>query len=228
MSLVFQYPVWYLPLCVLVGAALAFLLYRRETTFDKENTGLAWAKGLMFALRTLLFSLAAALLLSPLLRYKTNTTVKPVVVVLKDASESIRLNNTPESLVAYNNALNQVAERMPDGYDVQSFEFGDALRQPVSDSFTEKTTDIYQAIDDVLARYEGQNLGAIVVGSDGIYNRGNNPLYHPALTKVPVYIVATGDTTVKRDAFVGDVTYNRVVYLGNSFSIGANIGATGA
>ena len=213
---------------MLVGAALAFLLYRRETTFDKENTGLAWAKGLMFALRTLLFSLAAALLLSPLLRYKTNTTVKPVVVVLKDASESIRLNNTPESLVAYNNALNQVAERMPDGYDVQSFEFGDALRQPVSDSFTEKTTDIYQAIDDVLARYEGQNLGAIVVGSDGIYNRGNNPLYHPALTKVPVYIVATGDTTVKRDAFVGDVTYNRVVYLGNSFSIGANIGATGA
>jgi len=182
----------------------------------------------MFGLRALLFSLAAALLLSPLLKYNSNNTVKPIVVVLKDASESIRLGDKPEDLTNYNQAMDNVAKQLPNDFDVQYFTFGNTIKQPASDSFNEKTTDIYDAIDEVQNRYEGQNLGAIVIGSDGIYNRGNNPLYHPALTKVPVYTVATGDTTVKRDAFVGEVTYNRVVYLGNSFSIGANIGATGA
>lgn len=228
MNLVFQYPIWYLPLCVVVGAGLAFVLYRNETSFSKENTGHSWVKGLMFALRMLLFSLAAALLLSPLLKYNSNQTVKPVIVILKDASESVRLNNTADDLKKYNDALDNLRKQLPGDFDVQYFEFGDALHQPVSESFNEKTTDIYGAIDEALNRYEGQNLGAIILGSDGIYNRGNNPLYHPALSKVPIYTIATGDTTVKRDAFVGEVTYNRVVYLGNSFSIGANIGATGA
>lgn len=36
----------------------------------------------------------------------------------------------------------------------------------------------------------GQNLGAVVMASDGIYNEGSNPAYTNAPVSAPVYAIA--------------------------------------
>ncbi|MFM2266763.1 MAG: hypothetical protein RL757_203, partial [Bacteroidota bacterium] len=60
----FQYPVWYLLFCLLLGGAGAGLLYWGDKTFKEKST---WLHRLLAVLRGLALSLIAALLLSPML-----------------------------------------------------------------------------------------------------------------------------------------------------------------
>lgn len=70
-----------------------------------------------------------------------------------------------------------------------------------------------------------RNVGAVVVASDGIFNRGGNPLYEINKIKAPFYTIALGDTVPKRDVLIGNVNYNNLVYLDNEFTLGIQVQA---
>src|SRR5206468_3287773 len=70
-----------------------------------------------------------------------------------------------------------------------------------------------------------QNLGAIILASDGVFNEGSNPIYSNAEKTVPVYTIGLGDTAVKRDLILSKVYNNKIAYLGNNFSVRADITA---
>jgi len=53
--------------------------------------------------------------------------------------------------------------------------------------------------------------------SDGIANIGRNPIYDAEDSKYPIFTVALGDTTRKKDLVLERVTHNRLAYLGNDF-----------
>jgi len=55
-NLSFQYPTWYLFLCLALGIGYALLVYMRDTTFKEEAN---WLKWLMGIIRTLAVSLLA-------------------------------------------------------------------------------------------------------------------------------------------------------------------------
>ncbi|MFM8433109.1 MAG: hypothetical protein ACKOA1_09960, partial [Bacteroidota bacterium] len=69
------------------------------------------------------------------------------------------------------------------------------------------------------ARYVNRNVGAVIVSTDGIYNKGGNPIYTPLAFKAPVHTVMLGDTVVRKDVLIASVNHNKVVYLGNSFPL---------
>src|SRR5262249_29194386 len=69
--------------------------------------------------------------------------------------------------------------------------------------------------------YTNQNLGAIILASDGIYNEGSNPVYMSEELHAPVYTIGLGDTTAKRDLILSNVFYNRTVFLGDYFPVKA-------
>ncbi|MEM6878650.1 MAG: hypothetical protein AAF544_08835, partial [Bacteroidota bacterium] len=71
----FAFPAWYLLLCAIAGLGVALLLYYRSATFADQPS---WRSLLMGLLRWLGFSLIAALLLSPLLRYLQTDQQEPV------------------------------------------------------------------------------------------------------------------------------------------------------
>src|SRR6185436_20095022 len=75
--------------------------------------------------------------------------------------------------------------------------------------------------------YEGQNLGAVILASDGIYNQGSNPVYNNKKLKTTVYTIALGDTTFPRDVLIKRVRSNAIAYLGNSFPIEIEAAAYG-
>ena len=77
--------------------------------------------------------------------------------------------------------------------------------------------------------YGGQNLGAVLVATDGIYNEGSNPAYASAarqLADVPFYTIALGDTTPRKDLLIKRVFNNKIAYLGDKFSMQIDVAAT--
>ena len=60
---------------------------------------------------------------------------------------------------------------------------------------------------------------------DGIFTKGNSPLYNKNTLRVPFYTIALGDTTIRKDAFIKSVYYPELVYLGDQFNINIQIEA---
>jgi len=46
--------------------------------------------------------------------------------------------------------------------------------------FNQKVTNLSNTLDEIYNKYSHQNVGAIILASDGIYNQGNNPIYSNA------------------------------------------------
>lgn len=198
MQLLFDYPWYYIFLCLLAGTLYSAVLYWHSK--GKGDDALpSWARIAMPALRFVSVSLIALLLMAPLVKRQVNTDERPIIVLAQDISESV---GSQSSLLTEAD-LGKLEKK----YEV------------VTDSFGGKTTDIATALRDINDRYAGRNLGAIVLASDGIYNQGQNPVNLVDQIAVPIYTVALGDTTHYRDAAVTEVRYNRMAYLGNQFPI---------
>ena len=205
MKLLFDYPWYCIFFCLLAGVLYSALLYfRRRGQDDGMPRYLRW---LLPLLRLFAVSLIAFLLMAPLVRRQVGTQEKPIVVITQDRSQSI-----------------PVAEREVVDEQIRSLS---SDYQFVVDTFGGKSTDITAALSSIADRYAGRNLGAVVLATDGIYNQGQNPaIYAPSLA-VPVYTVALGDTTHRRDAAITHVRSGRIAYLKDQFPVEVTVQAYG-
>ena len=222
MNLTFQYPAWFLLLCAAAGLVVALLLYYREKQFAEQPRSLVWGMGF---LRWLGYSLLAALLLSPLLRYVDQDQQEPVVVLAQDVSESIGLET---DTTAYREQWAALRNALGEKYQVVEYTFGQSVRTDGELNFTDKRTNLDAVLTEVSDVYGTQNLGAVVLATDGIYNEGTNPAYRNLQIKAPVYTVGLGDTTERRDLIVRRVFHNKIAYLDDQFSIQIDVQARGA
>lgn len=218
-NITFQYPAWFFLLCLVLGAIYALGLYYKDTTFRNSSER---SKGLLKWLsifRFLLVSFISFLLLAPFIRNKNTEEEKPIVVIAQDNSLSIKQNMSPEDSVAYVDRLNSMIASLSGKFNVNVYTFGETQQSSSDFSFSEKSTDIAQALNNIYDNYINQNLGAIVLASDGIYNKGNNPIYSLNQFTAPVYTVALGDTTRKKDVKINKVYYNSLAYLGDRMEV---------
>ena len=88
-----------------------------------------------------------------------------------------------------------------------------------------KVSNISEFLKYIYDLYSNQNLGAIIMATDGIYNEGSNPIYAGAKLTAPIYTVALGDTTAKKDVILKRVFHNKIAYLGDKFSIQIDVAA---
>ncbi|HYV93629.1 MAG TPA: hypothetical protein VE978_17775 [Chitinophagales bacterium] len=221
MQLSLQYPAWYFLLCILLGALASFLLYYRDKQFKELGAAFRKWVWLLAAFRFLAVSFLAFLLLSPLIRTNINRVEKPIVVLLQDNSQSVGTTIKKNDSLKYVQQLNSLEKNLSEKYDVKTYSFGSALDEGLKFSFNEKTTNISSALDQIANIYTNQNLGAVILATDGIYNEGSNPAYLNEKLHAPVYTIGLGDTTVKRDLILTNVYYNRTVFLGDYFPIKA-------
>jgi hypothetical protein len=221
LSIVLSYPWWFLVFCLLAGALYAFGLYYRS----KKNKGVHNALTKVLAVvRFITVSVICFLLLSPLIKNVFKKVEKPIIVVVRDNSLSVPLNSDSNY---YRNIfpqqMNEFQASLGKAYEVAVYNFGTQLTSEEPLDYTEKITNISAALDDIKLRYMNRNLGAIVLATDGLYNQGMNPVYDAASLKAPVYTIALGDTTIKKDALIKEVSYNKVVFLGNQFPIDISV-----
>ncbi len=218
MNVTFVYPSWMVILCVLIGVIYSVIFYRREKLFSDISNPILY---LMAVLRFSVVTLLAILLLEPLIQSESQKIEKPIVVIAQDNTQSVVLNK--DSLFYkndYPDKLNQLVTALSEKYEVKTISFGEQLSDQFTYSFDERQTDMSQLFDDLYAKFYGRNLGAIIIASDGVYNKGQNPLYSSSNIKnASIYTIALGDTNQKKDVAIGNVAHNKIAYLGNDFPI---------
>jgi hypothetical protein len=220
----FQYPVWYLFLCLALGGLFAGILYYRSTAFRSQGRTLNTLLGL---LRFAAVSLIAILLLTPLLRRVVRDVKNPIILIAQDQSESVG-NALGSGKQAYLEQIESLKAELEGEYEVRTYGFGSQVREGLDTAFADKQSNIAEALSSLYDLYSGQNLGAVILASDGIYNEGSNPLYANAALDAPLFSIPLGDTTARRDLLVKRVFHNRIVYLGDKFSIQVDLAADNA
>ena len=224
MTFILEYPWWFLLFCLATGVLFAYVLYGRKVFVFHEKEHKFWKYGLAF-LRFLSTSLIAFLLLSLLIKTKKTEVEKPLIFLLQDNTSSLNVSFGNFSRDKYEQQLSDLQQNVKEQYELISYNFGDVLKDFKNPDYTEKETDISNAIDELFIRHGSQNIAAIILSSDGIFNKGNSPLYNKNALTIPFYNIALGDTSDKKDALIKSVRYPELVYLGDQFNINVQIEA---
>jgi hypothetical protein len=188
-----------------------------------HNRKADFSKKLLYLLSALRFAavlIISFLLLSPMLEKNFSNEEKPVIIIAQDNSSSIVIG---KDSVYYKNEyqkkVNSLFEDLEKSYFVKTYSFGDQLKNGLTFSFKDKQTDFQSLFNELLIRYSNRNVGALIIASDGLYNKGLNPVFAAENISFPVYTIALGDTTIQKDLFITKVNHNSLTYLGNHFPI---------
>lgn len=221
MNIITEYPFWFIIFCPAIAFAYSFLFYRNDKTFREVSV---WWLRAMMGFRFAVVLVLVFFILSPFIRSFTNYIEKPLILVAQDNSESVLM--CKDSIVyktTYKNDFNKLIEKLSADYEVKSFSFGEKTVSDVNFLFNNKQTDISELFSELKNKYINRNVGALVLASDGIYNKGSNPAYATSDMNYPVYTVTLGDTSAQKDVILSKVNYNKIAFLGNKFPIQINI-----
>jgi hypothetical protein len=215
-DIITEYPWWFFIFCLLFGAAVSALLYVKN---DKYNLSSSLTK-ILAVIRFLAITIIAFLLLSPLVKTVSRNVEKPIIIIAQDNSESILVNKDSSFYKnQYKEQLKKFTDELSSRYEVKTYSFGDKVKESSSFDFKDKVTDISSFFDELQTRYSNRNVGALLLATDGLYNKGNNPLYASDFVSFPIYTMALGDTTVFKDLLISKINYNHSSFLGNKFPV---------
>lgn len=149
-----------------------------------------------------------------------------MIIFAQDNSESLVIGEDSGYYKnGYADQMRLLIEGLSQDYEVKSYTFGEKVAEGIDFTFRDKQTDISSLFDELAIRYSNRNVGALVLASDGVFNRGLNPLYTSNQVRFPVYTLALGDTAMRKDAFISKVNFNRIAFLGNQFPVEVIVGA---
>ncbi|MDP6909472.1 MAG: hypothetical protein QF371_08200, partial [Flavobacteriales bacterium] len=223
MSIVFQYPTWFLIFSVLAGVAYGLGMYYREKRTSEFSK---WLRQLLAVLRGTVVALIVILLIGPLIKSTSKRTEKPIVVIAQDNSSSIPLNKDSTFYrTEYKTGLDELRKALSKDHEVRSYVFGSSVEESEVVDFAQGRTDVSDLFSELDNIYVNRNIGAVIIASDGLYNHGLDPIYSPLHLNAPIYSVALGDTSIKKDVVLKKVDHNRYAYLGNEFPVDVTVEA---
>ncbi|MBS1774829.1 MAG: VWA domain-containing protein [Bacteroidetes bacterium] len=202
-------------ICI-VSVAFGLWTYRVDR---QRSTPFPW---LTATLRTITVFLTAALLIAPLLHLNKQNTIKPIVLFLQDNSQSIA-NTLNKDTTQYRTQAEQLLSKLSRDYQIVRWGFGADIHHDTLFQYKQPATDISQALEQAVSVYGQQNLGAIILATDGRFNQGNNPLSINFPYQGSIYTVALGDSSIQKDLRIAKVYANKTVTLNNQFEIRADI-----
>jgi hypothetical protein len=198
---------------LLLGIIYAVAFYFKDKRFSDQKS---WKIFTLAALRFLSVAGISILLLGPLLKVNNDQVKNPVVILVQDNSESLK-NST--------SSLKTIKNQLSDDYQTDAFRFSTTIEPNLTDSLDGATTNLSSVFNFIDETYANQNVGAIVIETDGIFNEGSNPMYQKIGITAPIYFIAKGDTTLKKDIKVVQLYHNNIAYLGDKFIVNVDISA---
>ena len=215
----FQHP-WLVALAIGAGLLYAGLLYQPKQEWTNTY------KYSLAAIRFTVIFIIVLLLAGPISRFFERNTEKPQFIIALDESYSIKAFNDSASLDKTYQQLNALQEALEKkGIQVQVVDLNASDTKLARPNQWTKQSAISQVLANVKDLEENKNFRGLILATDGIYNKGINPLYQ-AFT-VPIYSIGLGDTTVQRDVKIKNILYNKISYKGNEFPIHADIASQG-
>lgn len=224
MEITTEYSSWYIILCAVLAGLYTFFLYGR----NKQNLELPnFIVQILGILRFVSVFILALLLLNPLLQKWITKTSQPIIIFAQDVSASVK-NNADSTYYTSQYVSDVVAlhSKLASDYKVVKMTFGENVY--VQDSgivFEDKRTNFAKVFDEIEARYAGDNIGALIFASDGLFNVGAHPDYYNFTQRYPIYTIGLGDSALKSDIAIIETRVNDIVYLGNDFPVEVSINA---
>ena len=212
MSLDHSYPWYFSLLCVFLGVFVTYFFYR-------ENNNLKpFTKSFLFFVRFSILTSLFFLLLSPIFNIVIKNIERPSIILLQDASKSVRID--------IKNDFKKIQNELLD-FDVSIYNFSDQLNEGFADTNLGLYTNIDLALTNINDLYSNRNLSSVVIATDGLYNRGKNPLYSEKFN-FPIYSLILGDTAEQVDISIDKIEHNELAFLGNYFPVKIRIKSTSA
>lgn len=177
-------------------------------------------KAVHIVLRVLVLGILVLLLINPYVRHRSSVVEQPTVVLVHDNSASIVLGSDSTFFkTEYQERLKDFRERLDRDFQVDEYLFGQELCDFGELDFSDQLTNLSAMMKAVERRYYKRNVGAVLLFTDGIYNRGSDPLLLAEKSAFPIHTVVLGDTLSVPDLLLKDLHYNRKVSLGSTFPL---------
>ena len=164
------------------------------------------------------------MLLAPFIKIKTTLKEEPIIAILLDNSLSMQQDKN-FNLDNFKKSIESLSEKLKGKYKIAIYGFGASIQKDSVYKFNQKATNISNAISEIDNEFYNQNLVSLIVASDGLYNEGINPVYIKTETPFSIQTIKLGDTAVKRDIRIANVSYNQFVYLGDKTPLEIDIEA---
>ena len=213
----FEHPSILILAAILFAFLLALFMYHKDERFSSANPTV---KIILTALRFISLSILIILLFKPKLLNEVKQVEKPIIVFLQDASSSIL--NYPDSTYYTSEFKTLIEENnniLSEKFDVYTYHFSDEINEGINMDFKGKKTDISDAFEEIGNRFYNRNLAAVVLASDGNYNKGINPFYKTSELNCPIFTMAIGDDIPEPDLQINAVRHNEIAYFENEFPI---------
>ena len=210
---------WFIFLLAAITAAIGVSLFMYFRNRDNTELSKNRVRFLMI-LRFLSFFFIAFLLLSPFIKSLKKITRNPVIITVWDNSSSVV--STPDSVktvAEIEKIREQIKNELSSKYTLVEYAFGEKAKIAETLNFDEKKTDYSEAINTVINNHFNENVGALIMVGDGIYNQGKNPVNLLSEINFPVFTVGFGDTTEVVDSRIQDIRVNRTSFSGNKFPV---------
>lgn len=209
-----QWILWLI--AIILSAAAGYWVY----TADKRRAvPYPWLTSL---LRSLVVFFTLLLVLAPAIVISRNVTEKPVVLLLQDNSRSAG-NALGADSAAYRKNMQALTTRLAEKYNVVQWGFGSTVQADSPFLYKQPATDIAAVLARAQEFYGLQNLGAVVLATDGRFNQGINPVYQQLALNAALYTVAIGDSTQQKDIRITGTYTNKIVAVNSSFEVRADV-----
>jgi hypothetical protein len=196
-------------------------LYRKDKKLGDLKRWLVYS---LMSIRFISLFFVLLLLLSPVFKYLRVIFEEPIIIIARDNSESLKkyqqIGNNDE-------LLKNLPEFLEDEFLIKDYVFGDKLTENKLLDYSEQETDFDPIFKEIDEKFTNYNIGALIIASDGIYNKGNNPVYSVKNLNFPIYTISLGDTTKRNDLIIKNVYSNKISFAGDLFPVEILINAYG-
>jgi len=214
---------------IIISAVWSFFVYRRTVPPASSYWKITLGCLRFFALLIILF-----LLFEPVIKYETQKSLKPLLPVVIDDTQSMHLKDRlGDRSVKLAELLNQpVWNSLRDSFDVQFYSGGDSLHyiadfSPDSLTFSTVGTDLTKFWRGISLRLDADAYPACIIISDGGDNEGLDPLLEAEKAAKPLITIGVGDTATVTDAGIAGIIGNSVAYKDKESSVTVRIQARG-
>ena len=203
-------PWYFFALSIIIGFIIAIIAYYKKNTEAPKNIIL-----ILFGLRFISSVFLIFLLLNIFVKQLKNQTEKPIILFAIDNSSSIVSNQDSVYIKSvFQEKIGQLKEKIGRKFNFKTILFGNNVTTTEkSPSFSSKETDLENLMIELETSYSNQNIGALILVSDGIYNKGSDPTLFAEKLGYPIYSIALGDTLQFKDVSIQKINHNQQKYF---------------
>jgi len=213
---------WIIPIAFF-SIVISYFFYKNQKQVNEVSKA---KKSLLIGLRSGSLFLLLIFLLGLIIEHKEYKTEKPIFITLIDNSSSmLNYKDSSEVKKSIQNFQDKLSEKYKDRFALETLSIGEKVTAD-SITFSGSQSNLEKGFDYIYNLYYNRNIGGICLISDGNFTSGMNPIYTAEkINLTPVFTVGVGDTIVKKDQFIRNVSVNDIAFFKNSFPIEIDVEA---